>query len=658
MTGIKKTFFCISIIFAILSQTLLAENTGINNIRYWFDKEEPITISVQDGDPILIPYVRDRRDVVGVLNVQVSDVTGNWSVPHRYFFMPSGNIDRLLSDNMTLTLSSKSGNLEKQVTVGKSQTTADIDVSDLGSGFYNMTATIANSNNGGILGLLNSFVYINTIGGNSMEGIYYWLNDSLSQMSEHSLNKAPIPLEATVDIAIDSRNIPSLDNRLSIIDETPHIAPNYKINVAFSNTGGFVADTTAWITDNSRRQKLTPLWLEASRQHDTDSAKTDTCYWYAFNAQDGDVVDFSVRRPCRAKLYDPTAVLLDSAEFTDNNKVLRQTISSSGTHYIQISEIEKSRQTYSAMLEYIAGPTATEIAENNGEINHSHDGRLISWEKASEWQTIDNGILLNKGDISLSAFKAEGHRTPFIADKSTQLRIFPGNTMQLESKEYIERVIFCLKNDADLALSKIGSENGQIAVDSLNKCVTWSGLSGNPMLTVSYTLTDEDAILPITRAFVNFSDLSHNDVVFENPDDFNYEHLPFNILHIWSGGELLSSHVISETSRLYFDSNALTVNNEGQTHLYPLESKLILTYEFSENTVATEDIEKDMTVIIRDNCIEFNSLPAFVGIYSVSGHTYFAKYISDTEFTYPIDKLSPGVYIIRVGDKISKMMIQ
>lgn len=656
MMDIRNLVLWIVALSATFSLTMTAESKQISELRYWFGNDQhPTTISARAGESIQIPYSQSKRNVVVVLNYQVKDIEGNWSVPHRHYFLPPKN-SSVFPDNLTLTLTSQRGKVEKQNTISKRQTDIDIDVKDLDPGIYKMTGTVVNPLNGELIGITNSFVNITPYGGNSLEGIYYWLNDSVAYMSRQDGKRERIPLTKTVNIPIDSKKIPSYDNKLTINDGKAEIAPNYTISVAFRNSSGFIADSTAWITDNSRRRELLPLWLEASKQHDNEGARSDTCYWYAFKAQKDDVIDFSARRPCRIKLYDPIASLLDTALFTDNKKVLQSKINKSGTHYIQVSEIEQSRQIFSTMLEFISGPTADELNRQTGDDEHSHDGLLLAWDNASAWKNIDNGVSFSKNGIDIKAINMSGYLDPYIAAKSGQCRVYPGNVIQLNSKNYIEKAVFCVKNVSDIELPRFESPNGNVAIDPVTKCIEWSGLSEQVELSLSKSQTDYDAVLPITKVYVTLSDLTHEDVTFDYKEYEGIDDTPFNMLYVWGEGKLLASHVITESTRLFVDNDSLTVNCDNQISKYTLDHNVVLTYEYSDNP-DVGSVEVIETVINGDG-IMFNSLPAFVGIYSVNGQTYFAKFITDPDFVYPLDKLNPGVYIIRVGDKVSKIMIK
>ena len=656
MISIRKLVLSIIAIVAICASPVKSASTQISEMRYWFGSGQPVTIKARAGEPLHIPYTPDRRDLVCVFNYQVKDIDGKWSVPHQHYFMPPKNSFAPIPDNLELTLTSYRGNVVKKKSILKSQKKTDIDVKNLDPGIYNMTGTLINPVNGDLIGVTNSFVDIKPVGGNTLKEIYYWLNDSLTFMSKLDMGNASIPIGKSVDLSIDSNDIPSLDNKLTVNNGVAEIAPNYKISVAFRNSSGFVADSTAWLTDNSRRRKLLPLWLEPSKQYDIELAERDTCYWYAFTAQTGDVVDFSARRPCRVKIYDPLAVLLDTALFTDKSKLLRSNISTSGTHYIQVSEIDPSKQIFSTMATYISGPTLVEINKNKGNSGHTHEGVALSWEDAAEWKKNGEQIQLSKSNIDVSISKVEGFHEPYIAKKSNLCRVYPGNVVILKSKGYIEKAVLCVRNADGIVLPKITSPAGNVEIDSLTNCVIWSGISDRVELSLSQGQSDGDAMLPISRIFVKQSELSHNDVVFDDDDLTDKDDSPFNMIYIWKQGEVLASHNISESSKICFDNDNLTVYSDNQTYSYSLESKLILTFEYFDNP-GLSNVD-DIKIAVTDNNIIFNSLPAFVGIYSLNGYTYFADYVSDPDFTYPLDKLNSGIYIIKVGDKVSKIMIQ
>lgn len=649
----KKLVLCLLVSLSLYTILVKAESARVCEMRYWFDNNEATVIKATSGEPVHIPF--DITNSIIVFTYQVKDTEGNWSVPHRHYFeVPKKKYGSIL-DNMTLSLKSKRGNLEKNISVKSDQSHIDIDVKDLDQGIYNITSALLNPNNGSVIALTNNFVNIKPFGDTSLKGIYYWLNDSISKMSECHVENGNLPISRIVNVPISSKGIPSFDNKLTIINGKPEIAPNYTLSVAFRNSTGFIVDSIAWITDNSRRHPLLPYMLENRMQHDNENAKNDTCYWYAFKAQKGDVIDFSARRPCIIKLYDPIAQLKDTVTFNDDCLSLRSDITTTGSHYIQVSEIETSRQIYSTLLKYIIGPTATEYNQNNGNSLHKHEGKLLNWKSLSEWREIDRGFQYTKDGVELIVANVDGNIEPYISGNTTLCRVYPKNSVQLNSKVYIEKAVFCVQNSTDLVLPKIECANGNLSIDSLTNCVEWTGLSDHVELTISSNPATENIVFPINCVYVTLSDLNREDVIIDENDDLTANLYQFKTINIWSDGKLLATHSINEYSQLYIEENVLTVHCDNIKYSYPFEKNLILTYEMIDDSVP--DFSEDIEIEIKEEGIMFKSLPAFVSIYSVSGHNCFAKYVSDPDFMFPLESLSPGIYIIRVGNKISKIMI-
>ena len=679
------------------------------DMRYWFDHDTDRiqTIEVTPGQPITIPYNPDMRNVAVSINYQIKDESGNWTVTYRQYFTPAKSSDfkymytvdaleakgltgdrieaecipdgfhkmtlvekqglllprsamfvkrSTLPDNLSVALTSTRNKFARTVTITKGQKQMACDVRGVDPGIYPMVATVTNPVSGELIAVSRTIADIQAPGGNTLSDMYYWLNDSISYVIRQDMGNKSIPLDMSTEVSIAKLNIPSIDNRLSIIDGVPYMAPKYRMAVAFRNSLLFMDDSIAQITDNSKLRKLKPLRLYGRGQIDTDVVKSDTCYWYSFDAQTGDVVDFSARIPCRVKLYDPTAVLLDSTIFSDDSKKLRSTIATPGTYYVQLSEIEQTRQIFSAKLRYIDGPTASN--DMNQESGHSHEGIPIEWTGASQWSSTDRGISLTDQGVEMHVENNDGDRDPYVATKSALCRIFSGNTLSIKAKKYIEKVTLCVPEESDFTNPKIETSNGKISIDSVTNCIVWSGLSEQPELVFANKAGVDATVLPVSKVYVKISDLSSDDVkILDTEDSEPIDYAPFNVVWVWSEDTEPTSYALDEVMGMLVEDGCLIVHCGDSEYRHPIKKKIILTYEYMENS-GIAPVENGPLINISANRIQFNSLPAMVGIYAISGLTYFEQQVSDPEFSYPFDRLSRGVYIIKVGSRITKILIQ
>ncbi len=116
-----------AVIFILLLWGIMCRAENVE-FRYWFNQNADnaeIVTSTPGSSSISIPYNAEKCGLVNVLNIQVRNSTGLWSVPYRYLFNPP-----------------QSGDLKFEYIIDnnnpKSLVNNSIDVSDVNSGFHKL----------------------------------------------------------------------------------------------------------------------------------------------------------------------------------------------------------------------------------------------------------------------------------------------------------------------------------------------------------------------------------------------------------------------------------------------------------------------------------------------------------------------------------------
>ncbi len=695
-------------ILILLLSSILCRADKIE-FRYWFnqnsDNAQSITYTPGTGS-ISIPIQTDNNGPFNVLNIQVKNTDGVWSVPYRKIFNTPviGNLElscildgreinvleddkidvsdfysglhklcivgrkmaipattalfyknSVQSDNLKLALSSYKNKVNKAIPINRTDTECFLDVEALTPGIYPVNISITDTVTGSLVAISCANVEIKPVSGNRLTDVYYWLNDSLHSHRDFKTGALAFPVTKSIELPLANWNIPSLDYHLSFIGGKPHIAPKYDLTLSFRNTYGFAADSTKLITDNSKRVELHAIGLNGSKQHDLDKWRTDSCYWYQFNAINGDNIMLSTRLRCKLKLYSPEAVLLDSAQFDLKNKELRKRLEATGTYYLQLSEIEQSRQEFSVLLTYLSGPSLN----NQTQVEPSYDGIPIEWKKATDWLTQDNQISITTKGLKMTVDGTRAQYKPHVTANSLICHTYKDNIIGFSSEGYIEKVTLCLPNVPDYIYPTITTPSGNIEIDTVFNTIVWTGFSHKAELCVAGKA--DETLIPLKKAYVKISEISESEITL-NDDQDDYAGLTYdkyNLVRIWRSGIEEASYEINNKTKISFVDNELIIITGGKEYRHSTSNKLILTFEYKIIT----DIDKVKTyddspeVRVYNENLLISGLPDYVEIFSISGIIHYQGYVNEREFTYPLSNLQTGVYIVRVGNKSTKILI-
>lgn len=590
----------------------------------------------------------------GLHHISIVDDNG-YMIPSNQLFYKTSVPEK----NLMITVSSPRNNMVRQLAFGGDNGAVNLDISDLQPGIYPVNIALRNASNFQPVATKSSLVNVTPLGGDRVSGIYYWLDDSIACKREIVINKGSLPFTYSDDIDLSDLNIPTSDYTMMISDEGPKITPNFNLGISVLTNNGFQADSTSYFVDNSRSQLIPAVTLESGEQHDFGNVTPSDVLWTKFPVQENDVVRFVPRWKSKAKIFDNKALPLDTIAFDYSNAETTFKVSSDGTYYVQLYDIDDSMRDFAVKMTYVGGPSFEKPIGSPEE----YDGILIDWESPAQWAGSDSELRLYKNGIRLEALRMEATFVPEVAERTNLCKVYQSNKLVFSSEKYIDKVTLCIPSEC--IIPQIEAVEGSVTIDRNANIVVWEGLSNTVDLTVkAYRSSDrsEEISIPellLERAYVRISDIDESVYVSESnqiPEDFDY--VGYNCMRIWDNGNKVGEYCLNGPISITFDKGLIRVNN-GIENTHEIKDRLIITYsnDLSVSGIEAPDMAQPSVKITRE-AMEFCGLPNFVGIYALDGRTIFQRYVDDPDFSYPLHCLAPGIYIVKVGNLTTKMLIK
>ena len=621
------------------------------SLSYTFDglaSKYPLDMS----DPVLdVSAILD-----GLHRVCIADNNGYMTPGNQMFYKTS-----VPENNLMLVLSSTRDNVVKQLQVSSDDKgVSTIDVSDLQPGVYPVNMILRNTSNAQTIASVTSLINITSVGGDRISEIYYWLDDSTTHRKEIVINEGSLPFTYSEDIDVSEFNIPTSDCTMAMGNEGPVITPKFNLGVSVLTNNGFQADTTAYFTDNSKTGPVDAVTLKSGEQYDFGMVNPGQILWAKFPVQENDEIRFVPRWESSAKLFDNNAVPLDTLLFDSSNKDATFKATTTGMYYTQLYDIYENLQDFAVKMTYVNGPSS----ENAGGSFAEYEGILVDWESADQWSGSESELRLDKNGIRLEALKMGSTLTPEVAERTNLCKTYQSNKLVFSSGQYIDKVTLCVPSEC--VIPQIDAAEGSVTIDRDANIVVWEGLSNTVDLTVkkyrSSDMTDEISIpeLLLQKAYVRLSDIDDSVYVTESdqiPEDFDY--VGYNCMRIWDNGNKVGEYSLNDKISMTFDNSLIRVMNNGVENTHEIKDHLIITYSNDPSVSGIDTPElAHPSVMITGEAMEFSGLPNFVGIYALDGRTIFQRYVDTPDFNYPLHDLVPGIYIVKVGNLTTKMLIK
>lgn len=700
--------------------TLVKVSAEDYEARYWFDLDTANvrTCTVSAGQKTLsVPVGQLPVKPINTINFQIRNAAGDWSAVYTSFFFggrnkemklsysfdnsetsygldmtdPHADVSRLndglhrimvydsrcntvpvnsmfvkksyAGKNMTLLLQSPRDSVRISVPLADGmELSEEVDVSELQPGIYPFKAILVDKESKQVLAMTEPFVNVLSKGGNRVTGVYYWLNDSVSHSKFVPVADGNMPLRFDMDLDVSDLNEPTSDWSMEIRDGAPMVTPNFNISVGVMSNLGFRADSVSYIRDNSKTERLRAVDLKSGEQYDFGKVPHDTVLWAQFPVRPDDEIRFLPRWRSSGKFFDQDGTAVDTVKFDERKKDVRFKTEVAGMRYVQLYGIDESIRDYSVLMTYVSGPS---FEENGGSAANEFEGIPVDWKTSNEWTTAGDDLLLTKNGIGVEVLKSTSDSRPSVNGKSNICRILKDNRLVIEADAYIEQITLCAAKG--YPIPELKASEGVAEIEHEKNIIVWKGLSKKVDFAVgknSTTQSDTPELaheLLFEKAYVKLSEIDESmltiDAVEELPEDFEY--MTFNCLRIWDNGEKAGEYRIDDHTSLTFRDNTIVVSCDGKENAHEVRDRIILTYSHEDTPSQVGSIDDaEPSVAIKDTQIVISGLPAFVGIYTVDGRTVYSAYVNDETFTYPLDGVVPGIYIIKVGDSVTKMLIR
>lgn len=600
------------------------------------------------------PQINGEELADGVHHITVVEENGNLLPTNRLFFKNSGS-----TNNLTLSLESSRDNVRKTIELPAGTNEAEISVSDIPVGIYPMTANLKDGQSR-LVKSVSSLVNIKPVGGERVTGLYYWLNDSVGESKEILIPDGTLPLSYSVDLDMSDLSVPTTDYTVAVDEAGLKITPNFNVGVAVMSNRGFRADTTSYYKDNGKVEPVVPVILQSGVQYDFGEVTPQDVLWAQIPVQENDRVQFMPRWESTVKLFDNNAVAVDTTVFDTGIIKTTFTSGSNGNYYAQIYDIAESVRDFSVKMNYLAGPSASASGNDKPE----YEGIPVVWNSPEDWAQAEDELSLAKDGVTLNVYKSESAFMPVLTNQTNLCHTYQGNKLEFSSEGYIERITLCLPDGLNI-IPRVTTSEGTIKIDAEANIIVWEGLSNRAEMTIGNFYSSEvsdEMLMPevmLTCAYVKISDIDESVYVDETNMTQDFEYEEYNYIRIWVNGKQIAEHWIDNDTHMTFDDKHVILAHDTKQDIYEVNPTLVITYS-KESTVGVSDptaISEPIVKIIDKNIV-VNDLPNFVGIYSLDGRTIFQQNVDAPFFSYPIEEMVPGIYIVKVGEMSTKMMIK
>lgn len=710
----KRNWYCLPITILTLFQAVSLVKAEEYEVRFWFDSDSALyytqTFTSEEGKIILSiePYVLGAFHQI---NFQLRDRDGEWSIPYSQFFIESVNkleleycidgnsskteldynnpaIDasslsngthyvmitdkngNLLSDGkffnskkkvggeLSFEIQSLKNNIRKTTVIPCNEDKIEVDVSDIKPGLYPIVATLKDPKDDNVIATISQFVNINPLGGNKVTDIYYWLNDSTTLKKRIEVKDGKMPFKFTDSIDVSDLYVPTPDYSVRKSDEGTQIVPNYNIGVGIISNFGYQNDSTSYYTDNSKIEDLNAVVLESGRQHDYGVVSPQDILWTKIPVQTGDEIKLAARLWSTVRLFDDGGLLLDTITFNQGATSSIFKVNTPGFCYAEIYDVEKSRREFSVMMTYIDGPSKGQALNEDSQ----YEGILIDWKAVTEWEEDQNNFKLSKKGIELVVPKFGVATTPELTKVSNICRLYENNELIISSKGYIEKVTLCLPEENKIP--QVYSQNGNIEIDRDKHIAIWTGFAKEVKISIGDLSSElktegtEVAEFLLKKAYVKLSDIDNTVFAMDEEEfseDFRWE--GYNMMDVFENGKLKGTYNLEKIAAVTFEDKGMSILYDESIDLIGYNNGLIIIYY--NNPSSDEDVVGIESIVdLNSEEIIINGLPNFVGIYTLDGQTVYSGYVNSANFSYSLQNLRDGIYIIMVGSSTFKILIK
>lgn len=564
--------------------------------------------------------------------------------------------------DLKLVVSSDSKELKKSIEVEPSQKYVDVDLHELPVGYHLINTLLVNAKSQSVVRTNSSIIERQAVGNRGISDLYYWFDNNSKTMKNISISDGKLPYRFDSEVSIPELDIPVSDYELYIDDGCPYVAPRYILNFAVRDKSFFMSDTSAVFSNYAVNSALIAPQLENGTQVDFDSVNSCQAYWGQFFGQEGDEIKFEVRRECLAKIYSPDGDLLLEKEFSTQENVYDATlhIPYTGMHYVQISKIQSSKQNYSVRIKYLSGPSV-----DSGSIVPSvpeYNGIPIEWNSVADWKISEDSISLSKFGIDMIACSDNSIIVPNISEINNYCNIPAGASLLFKSQNYIEKITICLSDLNILDPKDVQVSEGVLAFDMIQNNIVWTGLSKRVKFSRNPSVNIDDlTAFRFDKAYVEYSDYEKDEFEFINDvEQTKLDYTGYSRMVIYDSSGESVVYKLSDNPIISVNNVSILVKIGDQVATHQIGDRIVISFDNQTGDVSDASFlrSENQTIKINGGKIIIDGLPGRVSIYSLSGIAILSEYVDNGIFTYPLNALKTGVYIVSTDNSTAKIYIK
>lgn len=132
-----------------------------------------------------------------------------------------------------------------------------------------------------------------------------------------------------------------------------------------------------------------------------------------------------------------------------------------------------------------------------------------------------------------------------------------------------------------------------------------------------------------------------------------------NTLVVWAKDGSSTICALKDLPIVSFTETDLLISSQSAEYIFPLENMSRLSYNYDESSEIYDIKNEEKNIKINNNTIIFPSLKAnnTISLFTANGTEIFKKLVSKNgSYSFSIDDLKPGVYLIKVNKSSYKIM--
>lgn len=212
----------------------------------------------------------------------------------------------------------------------------DIDVTQLEDGPHRLSCMLTNDNGAGSSSrIINRYFIKIPVGGYGVKRYNYWLNDSMSQAVNVTLDQPADPFKLISLLPFDHWPIRSSSFEFKVEDGQPVIYARNDMHVRFFDASDRFVDVNRTFTDPVVKRDVNEFTLiQPGETKSAPRPQKDEIIWYKVEALHGDSLSFKADRACTIQVFSPTGEELRSASAEKSVQWCGAHAPMDGTYYI------------------------------------------------------------------------------------------------------------------------------------------------------------------------------------------------------------------------------------------------------------------------------------------------------------------------------------